>query len=100
MEKPAETVFPIHEFLKRRWSPLAFADRMVEREKLQSLLEAARWAPSCYNEQPWRFLLCTKDNPEAHGRLATCLAEGNVPWASKAPVLMLSVAKRTFTHSG
>jgi nitroreductase len=100
MEKPADTLYPIHDLLKLRWSPLAFSDRMVEPEKLQSVLEAARWAPSSFNEQPWRFILCTKEQPEAHRRMVSCLAEGNVPWASRAPVLMLSIARRTFTHNG
>ena len=100
MQKPADNQYPIHELLKQRWSPLAFADRAVEPEKLQSILEAARWAPSCFNEQPWRFILCRKVDADAHQRLVGCLSEGNVAWASKAPVLMLSVAKRTFTHNG
>ena len=53
MEKPAETAYPIHELLRRRWSPRAFSDKMVETDKLRSLFEAARWAPSSNNEQPW-----------------------------------------------
>jgi nitroreductase len=100
MDKPAETAHPIHDLIRRRWSPLAFSERMVEPEKLQSLFEAARWAPSSYNEQPWHFIVCTKQNPADHDRLLSCLAEGNVPWARHAPVLMLSVAKLTFTRNG
>jgi nitroreductase len=100
MEKPAETTYPVHDLIRRRWSPLAFADRPVEPEKLQSLFEAARWSPSCFNEQPWRFVVCTRDNPADHRRFVECLVEGNVPWAQHAPVLMLSVAKRTFSHNG
>ncbi len=100
MEKPAVSAHPIHELLKRRWSPLAFSGRMVEPEKLQSLFEAARWAPSCFNEQPWNFVVCTRDNPEDHERLVSCLSEGNQPWARTAPVLMLSVARRTFARNG
>jgi nitroreductase len=100
MEKPAETVHPVHELIRRRWSPLAFADKPVEPEKLQSLCEAARWAPSAFNEQPWRFVVCMRDNPADHRRFVECLVEGNVPWAQHAPVLMLSVAKRTFSHNG
>jgi len=96
MEKPAQTQFPIHELLKKRWSPRAFDDRLVEREKLRSLFEAARWAPSSNNEQPWRFLVATKDNTAEHDRLFTCLVEGNQRWAHRAPVLLLSVAKLEF----
>jgi len=59
MEKPAPTQFPIHELLARRWSPRAFDERPIEVGKLRSLFEAARWAPSSNNEQPWRFILAS-----------------------------------------
>ncbi len=100
MEKPAEAGHPIHELLARRWSPHAFAERAVEREKLLSLLEAARWAPSSYNEQPWAFIVATKGEPEEYARLLGCLVEGNQAWAKTAPVLMLSVAKLNFDRGG
>ena len=100
MEKPAETQYPIEEILRRRWSPRAFSDRPVEPEKLQSLFEAARWAPSCFNEQPWSFIVANKQKPEEHARLLSCLVEGNQLWASKAPVLMVSVAKLNFDKTG
>lgn len=100
MEKPAPVAVPIHELLQRRWSPRAFADRPVEPEKLASLFEAARWAPSCFNEQPWRFLLCTRERPADFQRLLGCLAEANAVWARQAPVLLLSAAKRNFSHNG
>lgn len=91
---------PIEEVLQRRWSPLAFSDRAVEPEKLLSMLEAARWAASSYNEQPWSFIVATKDNPEEFNRLLSCLVEGNQEWAKNAPVLMLSVAKLYFELNG
>src|SRR5207249_2641010 len=69
MEKPAETQYPIEEILRRRWSPRSFSDLLVEPEKLQSLFEAARWAASSFNEQPWNFIVATKQNPEEHARL-------------------------------
>jgi len=96
MEKPADTQYPIHDLLRRRWSPRAFEDRPVEPEKLRSLLEAARWAPSSNNEQPWRFLVAVKENKAEHDRLFNCLVEGNQKWADRAPVLLLSVAKLQF----
>jgi nitroreductase len=99
MEKPAQTQHPIHEVISRRWSPRAFAERMVEREKLLSLFEAARWAPSSYNEQPWSFVVATKDNRAEFDKLLGCLVEGNVAWAQHAPVLALSVAKLTFARN-
>ncbi len=100
MEKPADAQYPIHELLRRRWSPRAFADRRVEPEKLRSLLEAARWAPSSYNEQPWSFILAAKDDPENFQRLLGCLVEGNQAWAQLAPVLMISVARLNFARTG
>jgi len=100
MEKPAQTDYPIIELLKRRWSPRAFSDQMVEPEKLLSLFEAARWAPSSFNEQPWYFVMATKQNPPEHARLLSCLVERNQQWARRAPVLMVSVAKLNFDQTG
>lgn len=100
MEKIAQTDYPIVEILKRRWSPRAFSDRMVEPEKLLSLFEAARWAPSSFNEQPWVFIVATKQEPEEHAHVLSCLSERNQQWARLAPVLMVSVAKLNFDHTG
>ena len=100
MEKPANTDFPVHDLLRRRWSPRAFADRPVEPEKLSSLLEAARWAPSSYNEQPWAYLLATREQPAEFARLLSVLVEGNIAWAQRAPVLMLSLARLNFERNG
>ncbi len=96
MEKIAETQYPIHELIKNRWSPLAFSAQSVEPEKLRSLLEAARWAASSYNQQPWSFIIATKENEREHERLLGCIVEGNREWARLAPVLMLSVARLDF----
>lgn len=100
MDKLAETQFPIHDLLRRRWSPLAFADRLVEPEKLRSILEAARWAASSFNEQPWGFIVATKQDEPEWSRLLSCLVEGNQVWAKQAPVLMVSVVKLTFGRNG
>ncbi len=99
-DKLADTQYTIAEPLQKRWSPLAFSDRMVEKEKLLSVLEAARWAASSYNEQPWSFIIATKENPVEFERLVSVLAEGNQIWARNAPVLMLSVAKLDFERNG
>ena len=96
MEKPAESQYQIHDLIKRRWSPRAFEERPVEPEKLRSLFEAARWAPSSNNEQPWRFLVATKENKAEYDRFFQCLVEGNQKWVHRVPVLILSVAKLTF----
>jgi len=100
MEKPAEIDYPIHDLLQRRWSPRAFSDRMVEPERLRSLWEAARWAPSSFNEQPWNFLVATRQDQAEYTRLLSCLVENNIRWAQKAPVLMISVAKLSFEKDG
>jgi len=100
MDKLAETQFPIHDLLRRRWSPLAFADRLVEPEKLRSIVEAARWAASSFNEQPWGFIVATKQDEPEWSRLLSCLVEGNQVWAKQAPVLMVSVVKLTFGRNG
>jgi len=73
-EKKASTDYPIHEILAERWSPYAFEDRLVPEADLRSLFEAARWAPSSYNEQPWSYIVATKDDPEEFQRLLACLA--------------------------
>jgi nitroreductase len=96
MEKQADTQYPIHDLLRRRWSPRAFDDRPIEQEKLRSLFEAARWAPSSNNGQPWRFLVATNNHKTEYDRLFDCLVEGNQKWAHRAPVLILSVAKLDF----
>ncbi len=96
MDKPADTQYPIHDLLRHRWSPRAFDDRPIEPEKLRSLFEAARWAPSSNNGQPWRFLVATKDDKAGYDRLFNCLVKANQKSAYRAPVLMLSVAQLQF----
>lgn len=100
MNRDAETQYPIHELLRTRWSPVAFADTPVDGDTIGSLLEAARWAPSSYNEQPWTLILARRDDREAFDRLAGCLVEFNQQWASRAPLLLLAVARREFTKNG
>jgi nitroreductase len=99
-EKPAQTKYPIHQLIKNRWSPVCFdPDKTVEPEKISSLLEAARWAASCFNEQPWNFIVATKDNQEEYQKLFSCILEGNQKWVKNVPVLMMAVAKLNFTHN-
>lgn len=100
MNKPAETSYEVHELIRSRWSPRAFADKMVEDSQVGSLLEAARWAASSYNEQPWHFFVATKRQPEEYQKLLECLVEFNQGWAQTAPVLMLSVAATQFARNG
>ncbi len=98
--KRAKPDHPIHELLTSRWSPYGFADRPVSDDDLRSLFEAARWAPSSYNEQPWRYIVVTKANPEEFERLLSCLVEGNRAWAKAAPVLALGCASLNFVRNG
>ncbi len=100
MDKPAVSHFAIHEIRRRRLSPRAFADGPVEIEKIQSLLEAARWAPSSFNEQLWVFIVATIDHVRNPHTLLSCLKKGNQSWAKRAPLLMISVAKTHFAHIG
>ncbi|WP_432743585.1 nitroreductase family protein [Methylobacter sp. G7] len=101
-QKPAITRVKIHDIIQARWSPRAFdPDKPVSHDDLLSLLEAARWAPSCFNDQPWRFVVCDKATDETGWQHAfSILAEKNRRWANNAPVLMLAVAMENFNHNG
>jgi len=94
-----ETSAGIHTLLARRWSPKAFSSHAVEPEKLAQLFEAARWSPSCYNAQPWRFVMAARQEAEGYNRLLSTLVEPNRQWAQQAPVLILAVAKLDFDHA-
>lgn len=85
----------IHALLAIRRSPRAFDEaRAVPRFEIERLLEAARWAPSCFNEQPWRYLVCERNVDEAAwSDLLACLVEGNRKWAQRAPVLIAALAR-------
>jgi nitroreductase len=98
-EKKALTDSPIHELLTGRWSPYAFDDRPVPEADLRSLFEAARWAPSSYNEQPWRYIVATQEDPAQFQRLLSCLVDGNQVWAKAAPVLALGVVSLSFARN-
>ena len=102
MEKTAETQAQasIHELIRRRRSPRAFLDLPVEPEKLVSVFEAARWAASANNEQPWAFLVATQQDHKNYERLLGVLIEFNRGWAHKAPVLILTLAHTQFEKDG
>ena len=90
---------PIHDLLAERFSPYAFDPRPVEREKLLSCLEAARWAASSFNEQPWSILVAERRDEAEFDRMVGCLMEANQGWAGQAGVLMLTVISRTFSRN-
>ncbi|HRD49168.1 MAG TPA: nitroreductase family protein [Candidatus Contendobacter sp.] len=102
LEKPAVTQVIIADLIARRWSPRAMdPDRPVSREQLLALLEAARWAPSCFGDQPWRYLVWDRFRDSAAWQQAfECLAEGNQGWVRNAPILLLSLAAPNFGHNG
>src|SRR5215470_12451542 len=99
MTMRATTDHPVNELIATRWSPYAFADRPVSKADLLSLFEAARWAASSYNEQPWTYIVATKDNPEEFAKLLSCLVDGNQAWAKMAPVLALGCTALNFTRN-
>ena len=99
-QKQATVDHPVHDIIARRWSPYGYSDRPVSPADLRSLFEAARWAASSYNAQPWSYLVATRKEPEAFSRLLQCLVEGNQTWASTAPVLAIGCSKLNFAHNG
>jgi nitroreductase len=99
MSKRAPHDHPIHDLIAERWSPVVFDARPVEPTVLLRLFEAARWAPSSFNEQPWSWIVGRKGEGTAWQGVFDCLAEGNKPWAQHAPVLVLGVASRTFARN-
>lgn len=98
--KSADADYPIHELLRQRWSPRAFSDATVDPELVNQLFEAARWAPSSYNEQPWRFIVARKENAEEFEKLSSVMNEFNRGWGQEAPVLVLGFAKTSFDLDG
>ncbi len=98
--KPAPAAVPVHDLIRHRWSPRAFEARAVEPEKLRSLFEAARWASSSYNAQPWAFIIATKDDPAGFKKVLDSFVEFNQAWAKNAPVIGLSVAALKMPHDG
>ena len=86
--------------IEQRRSPKQFLDIPVEAEKLRSILDAARWAPSSRNEQPWRFIIATKENPVEYERLLGTLMEKNREWAKQAPVLLVAIARQFIERTG
>ncbi|MDQ2843077.1 MAG: nitroreductase family protein [Acidobacteriota bacterium] len=90
----------MHRLFRDRWSPRSFSDRPVKDEDLKTILEAARWAASSYNEQPWRFVVARKSDGPLYGKLLSILVPFNQAWAKTAPVLVITAAKRLFSHNG
>lgn len=100
MHKIAETQAPVHELIAQRWSPRAFSEQPVEPDKLLSIFEAARWAASASNEQPWAFVVATRGDAKNYADMLSVLVEFNRGWANRAPVLILTLAHTQFEKDG
>ncbi|AYA37965.1 nitroreductase [Hymenobacter oligotrophus] len=98
--KHAQTKYPVADFIKHRWSARSFSNQPIDDETLRTLFEAAAWAPSAMNEQPWRFVYAHREQTEAFGQLWSCLLPGNQPWAKNAAVLVLVLAHKAFAQNG
>jgi nitroreductase len=102
IQKPADTEQAIEHVLAERWSGRAYDPSIeVTAEQITALTEAARWAPSCYGDAPWRYLICNKFTDEAAwGKALDALAPGNQDWAKNAPILILAASMPEFEHNG
>jgi nitroreductase len=102
LKKPAVTQVPIHDVMTQRWSPRAYdVHKKVTHDQILALLEAARWAPSCYGNEPWRYIVCDKNtNATAWENAFRCLAEANQVWCKNVPILILVVTSHLFKHNG
>jgi len=99
MKKTAQSEYPVHNLILERWSPRAFSDKPVPQDLLRSIFEAARWAPSSSNEQPWAYLVATKDNQDNFEKMLSVLVEFNANWAKSAPVLAIAVSELAFAKN-
>lgn len=100
MSKSNQVEYPVADLIEQRRSRRAYSTNPIEHEKIKSLFEAARWAPSSMNEQPWSYLYATKDQPELWNKLLNLLNESNRVWATNAPLLILSLARKTHIRNG
>lgn len=100
LESSTEFESPVLDIIKNRKSRRAYLSKPVEVEKIKSLFEAAKWAPSSMNDQPWTYIYATKDQPELWNKIYDALNDGNKPWAKEAPLLIVSLARKNFALNG
>jgi nitroreductase len=100
--KAIDVSTPIHPLIEQRYSGVSFdSTRKVDMQTLRTLAEAARWAPSCFGDEPWRFIICSKqDDPAAWDKAFACLSDGNKTWCQHAPVLIITCTSLVFDHNG
>lgn len=99
IQKIAITSHPVHPLIAHRWSPRAFEDRPIGQDEINSLIEAARWAPSSVNEQPWRFIYAHRGE-NAFDLILSTFSDSNKVWAASAPLLILTLVKKTHSMNG
>ena len=100
MKKIAETIVPINDVISKRWSPRAFdSNHVIDDNLIKSLFEAARWAPSCYGDQPWQFILFKKEDTTSWVGLLNCLSVGNQNWAMDTSIIIVVCANKNFNHN-
>ncbi len=99
MKEAIQTKPELHPLLSTRFSPRSFDERPVEHDEIQLLMQAAQSAPSCYNQQPWQYIIASKDDRQKYDKMLNILFEKNKEWAQQAPLLMISVAKTDFDHN-
>jgi nitroreductase len=97
--KTAKNTTDIHPLIQKRWSPLSFSEKEISEEQLEELFEAASWAASAYNEQPWQYIYAHRGT-DGFDKLWSCLAEGNQPWTKSASIIFVAISKDTFALNG
>lgn len=97
--KTAVTNYPVLDIIKNRWSPRSFSGKAIAENDLNTILEAATWAFSAMNEQPWRYLVAQRGTP-LFDKFIDALYPGNQPWNKQAAALVLSVQKTTYSANG
>lgn len=97
--KSSEFEYPVHDLIRERRSRRAYSNRPIESDKIKSLFEAARWAPSSMNEQPWAYIYATHDQTLLWNKIFDALSEGNRIWAKDAPLLIVSLARKNFVRN-
>ncbi|MEK9181881.1 MAG: nitroreductase family protein [Patescibacteria group bacterium] len=93
------TEYPIDDIFLKRYSPRAMSEETISKDELMTLFDAAHWAPSSYNAQPWRFIYAMRNTPE-FDKLFSFLIDFNKDWCIKAAVLVVVISKKTFEHNG
>lgn len=94
--KEAQTQYPVMDVIRKRWSARAFSQQSITEEQLLTMIEAASWAPSSMNEQPWKYIVARKEDERGFARLLSCMNGSNAVWAQKSAALLLCVATTTY----